>query len=129
MILGIRTDKPESELWLATPEGEIIEIYKWEAHRRLAETIHFKIEDLLKRHNLKLENLSLIAGYLGPGSFTGLRIGLTVANGLAYGLSLSSVGSVGEEWFENCINQINEKSYDPLIPEYGGEVFITAPKK
>ena len=41
------------------------------------------IEELLKEHDAKLHNISEIRVHEGPGSFTGLRVGIAVANMLA----------------------------------------------
>lgn len=45
------------------------------------------IQRLLDESKRKLEDLNLIALALGPGSFTGLRIGLSIAKAMAYALS------------------------------------------
>lgn len=42
------------------------------------------IESLLKEHELKLSDITEIKIAIGPGSFTGLRVGATVANSLGY---------------------------------------------
>ncbi|SRR5258706_11963014 len=42
------------------------------------------IEELLREHNAKLSDITAIEVALGPGSFTGLRVGATVANALGY---------------------------------------------
>ncbi len=47
---------------------------------------------MLEWVNLKLEDISGIAVSIGPGSFTGLRIGLGVAKGLSYAGSLPLLG-------------------------------------
>ena len=46
------------------------------------------ISDLLKNADTDLENVGAIAVSMGPGSFTGLRIGLTIAKGLSVGRNI-----------------------------------------
>jgi tRNA threonylcarbamoyladenosine biosynthesis protein TsaB len=46
------------------------------------------IEDILKEANIQIKNLDAIAVSKGPGSYTGLRIGVSVAKGIAYAASL-----------------------------------------
>ncbi|MGH7770846.1 MAG: tRNA (adenosine(37)-N6)-threonylcarbamoyltransferase complex dimerization subunit type 1 TsaB [Candidatus Binatia bacterium] len=50
------------------------------------------VEKLLKRAGLSFHELSAIAVSIGPGSFTGLRIGLSTVKGLAYGWKIPVVG-------------------------------------
>lgn len=50
------------------------------------------IDQSLKSENLKLSDLSEIEVALGPGSFTGLRVGVSVANALGYSLGISVNG-------------------------------------
>jgi tRNA threonylcarbamoyladenosine biosynthesis protein TsaB len=50
------------------------------------------IEDILGRRGLSLGELSGLAVSIGPGSFTGLRIGLSTVKGLAYGSGIPVVG-------------------------------------
>ena len=49
--------------------------------------------DILAKNSLKISNLDYIAVTIGPGSFTGLRVGLSLAQGLCYsaGLPIASV--------------------------------------
>ena len=53
-----------------------------------AEKLHVFIEELFAETNLKLQDLSAIAVSQGPGSYTGLRIGVSAAKGLCYALSV-----------------------------------------
>lgn len=53
-----------------------------------AEKLHVYIEELLKENNQTLQDLSAIAISQGPGSYTGLRIGVSSVKGLCYGLSI-----------------------------------------
>ena len=50
--------------------------------------LHSFIEEVLKESNLKITQLSAIAVSKGPGSYTGLRIGIAAAKGLCYALEI-----------------------------------------
>ncbi len=54
------------------------------ARERLAETLTCKIQALLARHSLAIQEVDIVGLSIGPGSFTGLRIGVTTAKLLAY---------------------------------------------
>ena len=131
LILTIKTDQPLAEVALFDGEKKIADC-NWQAHRQLAETIHQKINELLEKHNqtLSTNKLGAIVCYKGPGSFTGLRIGLTVGNTLAYASDLPIVGETGDNWQQAGIARLlkgeNEKT---SLPEYGQEPNITQPRK
>ena len=50
------------------------------------------VNQLLRKHAIELKDLDAVAVDIGPGSFTGLRIGIGVAQGLAYGAGLPVIG-------------------------------------
>ena len=56
------------------------------------ETLLPAIEIMLKNANLTLDDMELIAVSAGPGSFTGVRIGVATAKGLAFGRELPCAG-------------------------------------
>lgn len=130
IILTIRTDKPQSEIGLYE-QGEQLIYETWEAHRQLAETIHHKIQALLSSQGKTMNDIQGIVCYKGPGSFTGLRIGLSVANALAYGLNIPIVGVEGEKgWLEKGLQNIaSGENHEAVLPAYGAPVHITQPKK
>ncbi|HUC87628.1 MAG TPA: tRNA (adenosine(37)-N6)-threonylcarbamoyltransferase complex dimerization subunit type 1 TsaB [Candidatus Binatia bacterium] len=129
IILTIRTDKPVSELGLFNNRQLLVQ-ETWEAHRELAETIHLKIESLLKNQAKDWSDLAGIICYKGPGSFTGLRIGLSVGNALAYGLNIPIVGSSGTSWQSVGLKALAKGQDDKVVlPKYGSPVHITAAKK
>lgn len=129
MTLTIKTDQSEAELGLYDAD-KLVELVKWEAGRQLAETIHTKIDELLKAHNKSQNDLTGLICFKGPGSFTGLRIGLTVGNAMAYGLGIPIVGTVGENWIQEGVKRLAAQADDgQVIPDYGAPVHITPPRK
>ncbi|MEI9913483.1 MAG: tRNA (adenosine(37)-N6)-threonylcarbamoyltransferase complex dimerization subunit type 1 TsaB [Candidatus Saccharibacteria bacterium] len=129
IILSLKTDQPESEFALFNDHERVAEI-KYLAHKDLADTIHLKIVELLKSQNLDWQNIEGVICFKGPGSFTGLRIGLSVANSLAYGLDIPIVGEQDNDWQTKAINKLLQKQNDKTVmPFYGAEPNITKPKK
>jgi tRNA threonylcarbamoyladenosine biosynthesis protein TsaB len=134
LILAIRTDKPEAELYLlesldadAAVSSEI-----WQAHRQLAETIHSRIKQLLAKSDKTAHDITGIIVFRGPGSFTGLRIGVSVANALAVSLDVPIAGASGNDWLKQGLNtvELTKSAYNaPVLPHYGGEPHITTPRK
>ena len=129
LILSVRTDKPESEIGLY--DGPVQLAYDvWEAHRQLGTTIHHKIRDLLGSRGKTLHDIQGIVCFQGPGSFTGLRIGLTVANTLAYALEVPIVTCQDPSWLESGIARLLAGQDDRIaLPEYGSDAYVTPPKK
>jgi tRNA threonylcarbamoyladenosine biosynthesis protein TsaB len=129
IILTIRTDKPEAELGLYENNKQLgYEI--WQAHRELAETIHIKIDDILESTSKDLGDIEGIVCFKGPGSFTGLRIGLSVGNALAYALEAPIIARQDPDWLEQGIKDLIDGQSDKIaIPEYGAEPHITKQRK
>ncbi len=128
-ILALRTDKPEAELYVYTDET-CLQTETWQAHRQLAETIHYKIDEITARAGLQVKDIQGIVVFEGPGSFTGLRIGITVANALAYSFDVPIVATGGESWIASGIRALGSaraKGY--AQPRYGSDPHITKQKK
>lgn len=129
LVLTLRTDKPEAEIGLMM-NGERVAYFTWQAHRQLAETIHLKIEELLKSQGKSLQDVEGIGVYKGPGSFTGLRIGLSVANALSSGLNQPIVSETGEDWISRAAERLKSGEDEKIaLPEYGAPPHITVQKK
>jgi len=128
LILTIRTDKPESEIGLYDNETQL-QYIKWQAHRQLAETIHYQIAKLLQSQGKNWNDLQGLVVFKGPGSFTGLRIGLSVANALSYSLKIPIVADNEKDWIQKGIENLSKgKSEKIATPEYGAPAFTTPPK-
>ncbi|OGL30628.1 tRNA (adenosine(37)-N6)-threonylcarbamoyltransferase complex dimerization subunit type 1 TsaB [Candidatus Saccharibacteria bacterium RIFCSPHIGHO2_02_FULL_47_12] len=129
IILTIRTDKPEAEIGLYDDNKQLA-YETWQAHRELSETLHQKIATILQKSNKDWQDIQGVVCFKGPGSFTGLRIGLTVGNALAYGLGAPIVSANGEDWVENGIKKLQKEEDEKIaLPKYGSDPHITKPKK
>ncbi len=128
IILTIRTDKPEAEIGLYDDQKQLA-YDKWQAHRLLAETIHQKIQSLLNIQSITLHQVEGIVVFEGPGSFTGLRIGVSVAGALAYGLNIPIVSSA-EDWLESGIARLLDGQSEKIpVPNYGAPATTTKQRK
>lgn len=129
MILAIRTDSPEAKIVLVKDDA-VIDSYVWTAHRTLARDLLKVIRDRMHEHGMDWHDLSGIVIYRGPGSFTGLRIGITVANAVAHSEQLPIVGTGSEDWMNDGLKRLNDSEDDKVVlPEYGSPANITKPKK
>lgn len=87
-----------------------------------AEKLHVFIEELFSETNLKLEDLNAVAVSQGPGSYTGLRIGVSAAKGLSYALSIPLIALDTLEILARKI-QVNSGIIIPMIDARRLEVF------
>ena len=130
MFLTIRTDNPDAEIGLYDSTGKELHYHKWHADRSLAKDLLRVIRDQLKTQNKEWADVRGVVAFEGPGSFTGLRIGLTVANTLAYGQHIPIVAARGEDWRQVGVQRLIKGEDDRLVlPHYGAEANITMPKK
>lgn len=128
-ILMIKTDQPTTELYLYEDNKKVSQRI-WQADRKLGESIHLEIENLLVKSDRNIYNIEAIAIYNGPGSFTGLRIGHSVANALAYGLNLPLVATSGDDWVNQAIAKLVSGENEKIaIPHYGSPARVTKPRK
>ncbi len=104
--------------------------YEWQAGRELARDMLGYLRDRLSEHEMTFADIGGIGVFRGPGSFTGLRIGMTVLDTIATANSVPIVGSVSEEWHDECLQRLAAGQSDSIVlPEYGGEAHTTAPRK
>lgn len=128
MILLLDTSTPLCRLVLV--EGTTSHESSWEANRELAKGLLGYIERELQQRGKTFTDLTALGAFVGPGSFTGLRIGLSVLNTLSDALNIPIVGTAGDTWHTDALARIERGDNDRIVlPEYGGDAHITKPRK
>ncbi len=129
MKLLLDTSTPVCRLTLVDDDGVRRESH-WQADRTLADGLLSYIEDTLQMNGANLQHVTGLGAYQGPGSFTGLRIGLTVLNTLADGLGVPIVGAQGNDWQDTALAKLAAGNDERLVmPVYGRAANITTPRK
>lgn len=93
--LLIDTSTPLIQIALA--DRDIIFAKEELGSEKLSKDLLPHIEKILHENELKPEKLIGIIAYLGPGSYTALRIGITIANTFSYSLDIPIAGIQGED--------------------------------
>ena len=85
LILALDTTGEHGSIALAE-DDRVLELVELDSPEGFAHVIFGEIEALLARHGAKIGDVHGFASAAGPGSFTGVRVGLTAAKGLAEGM-------------------------------------------
>lgn len=123
-------DSAEMTVQLTLIDGDKRTDYEWVAERNLARNMLAYLRDRLAENEASFADISCIGVFRGPGSFTGLRIGLAVLNTIAHEQRIPIVGVTGDAWREECLARLqNGRNDEIVLPEYGAEARITKPRK
>lgn len=87
LILNIDTALDTASVCLARDE-EILALAINENQKNQAGWLHLVIDEVLKKNSLTPNQLDAVAVSIGPGSYTGLRVGLATAKGLCYAINI-----------------------------------------
>jgi tRNA threonylcarbamoyladenosine biosynthesis protein TsaB len=131
MILALSTPDSTTHVWLFADAQAPVPLteLEWESGRALSDQLLSHLQTFLADHDAAFTDLEGIVIFSGPGSFTSLRIGHTVANALADSLGIPIVGAMGEDWLTQSKAVLaTAKSGQPALPHYGAEANITKPK-
>jgi tRNA threonylcarbamoyladenosine biosynthesis protein TsaB len=90
IILALDTSGPRLQIALGLASG--IKTRVEDIARGHAEILFIRLADFLKENNISYQDLTRIIVSTGPGSFTGLRIGIAAARGLALALNIPVIG-------------------------------------
>jgi len=80
-----------SNIYLAvglSKDGKVVDSIFYDAWQRQSELMVNEIDNILKRNNIDKKQLDAVVVGIGPGSYTGVRIGVTIAKTIAYALKI-----------------------------------------
>lgn len=123
LILGIETGTDICSVSLSR-DNELLALRESEGGQDHARKLALYIDEVLKFHDFEPDELDAVAVGKGPGSYTGLRIGVSTAKGLCYGLgiplvavgSLEALARVAAEDYEAGILDIDDWEHSRLCP-------------
>ena len=121
-ILNIETATTNCSVSLSF-EGEALVLKEdYNNNYSHAERLHIYIDDVLKEANIKSSQLDAIAVSKGPGSYTGLRIGVSAAKGLCFALNKPLIAISTLEALAHQVN-ISEGIIVPMLDARRLEVY------
>lgn len=128
MILLLDTSTPLCKLTLVDSDWRFDD--EWQADRQLAKGLLNYLQQQLEKNEKTFTDISGIGVMKGPGSFTGLRIGLTVLNTIADAENVPIVGETGDDWQRRAVARLETGENQKIVlPFYGSEAHITKPRK
>jgi tRNA threonylcarbamoyl adenosine modification protein YeaZ len=92
VIVAIESASTDLSIAVAQPDGTLIADAAWSSEQRQSAELLPRLLELLRQTGNHLDRASAIAIGLGPGSFTGLRVAMSLAKGLALSLGRPLVG-------------------------------------
>ena len=127
--LLLDTSTPVCRVTIVLADGSY-HSHEWQADRILAHGLLKYLSDIVEQYGAKLSTLDGIGVLQGPGSFTGLRIGLTVLNTIADSCQTPIVGATGDDWQQEVVTKLKQGEDDHIVmPLYGHDARITTPRK
>jgi tRNA threonylcarbamoyladenosine biosynthesis protein TsaB len=121
-LLNINTALEIASISLSR-EGEII-AEKQNSHQKdHASFLHPAILEVLKKADLTIKNLSAVSIIAGPGSYTGLRVGMSAAKGICFALNLPLITVNTLEWMASSASNEETELFCPMIDARRMEVY------
>jgi tRNA threonylcarbamoyladenosine biosynthesis protein TsaB len=124
ILLNIDCSGPQMYVSL-TDDDKILAEYISEQANNHAASIHKAIDNLITQAGITLQQLSAVAVMNGPGSYTGLRIGLATAKGYCFSLEkplilVSNLDAIAFEYMQH--HDVNKKKWAVAISPMKGEL-------
>lgn len=103
MILYIDTITPKANVTLLK-NGQSLGVKHFDPYQASENTL-VSIDELLTKNNASIQGLTGVVLISGPGGFTGLRVGLAVANTLIDQLQLKALNLTTDEWWQHGLKK------------------------
>ena len=124
VILNIETSSKNCSVCLSS-KGNLVTSFDLEDEAyRHSELLTSSIQNILNENNLDVNGLSAVSVGIGPGSFTGLRIGFSVAKGLCYPHNIDLIGISSLKIIANSVVKEN-KNIISLIKDKGEHYYVS----
>ena len=124
VILNIETSSKNCSVCLSS-KGNLVTSFDLEDEAyRHSELLTSSIQNILNENDLDVNGLSAVSVGIGPGSFTGLRIGISVAKGLCYPHNINLIGISSLKIIANSVIKEN-KNIISLIKDKGEHYYIS----
>ncbi len=125
LILNIETSTNICSVALAK-DGKLIDMEESKEDKTHANKLGVFVEKILKKNQIEIKNLDAFAISKGPGSYTGLRIGVSFVKGICYG---GSKKLIAVNTLQSLCQKINKNDFDentyfvPMIDARRMEVY------
>lgn len=123
MILAVNSSTPQYSLALVSVDGILAAEYTVLPGRSGFTGFMPALDMLLKSTGKRPEDIRCVCTAAGPGSFTGLRVGLSAAKGIAYSLNIPVIGISGIEALASVITH-TKYPVCSMITSRRGEAFF-----
>ncbi|MBC8064324.1 MAG: tRNA (adenosine(37)-N6)-threonylcarbamoyltransferase complex dimerization subunit type 1 TsaB [Chlorobia bacterium] len=119
MIVGFSTSSAWTSVALISPEGEVVASSRVLAPMQASGACMALLDEILKGSGRTLKEATLIAADLGPGSFTGVKVSVTIAKTMAFALGIKATGASSFD--------LISLTQTVVMPSKRGEFFIRVP--
>ncbi len=123
LILGIETATERVSVAIGGHEG-VIGLFEVTKGRRHAETLVPAIDFVCRQADIELEEISVVAVDVGPGLFTGMRVGLAAGKAIAHALRVPMIGISSLDLLAFPCRH-TDRVVVPVIDARRGEVFYS----
>ena len=121
-ILNIDTAMDVASVCLAK-HGKALQLTTNENQKDHAAWLHPSIAEILNHAGLAMRDIEAVAVSIGPGSYTGLRVGLSTAKGLCYAMNIPLITINTLEMMAFAVKEVADELICPMIDARRMEVF------